>query len=213
MNQGISKEVLSNLGNTNCIQGLNELSSNNDMRKNISDFCSDTTMLVGETWQKIKGKVSEYGPLLSQRSDVASSLSGAISAAIKLLLDYLGDDPYLTPEFADELLYRKQLAEESIASLQSKIDATYVEEKTDDDGNITRVTRNVYNIFDIREFRASITALEEDIAELNRLIEKISGLPAIYEEAKGIIEEAYAEIEKFSSNVLALQPSKTVTMV
>lgn len=209
--KGIHVDALTDLGKSNTVKQLNNEST--EMEQTIDGFVN-STILVGDEWQGVKDKFAIYKVALGKRSKAATDLFNAINEAIKLLLDYLGEDTYLTYEMLDEMKAEKTKAEQLIVSLQNKMDMVRIIEVTDDDGFVIKKKEYVYNIFDRREFQNSINHYKNVIIpEIERLIAKIEGLPAKYKEAEGIINTAAASINSFNNTVNNINPSKTAVMV
>ena len=155
-----------------------------------------------------------YNDLLDKRSKVATNLSSAINDAVKLLLEYLGEDLYLDPSKLEEIQQTKKQCENLITNLENSINSQQEVEVVDELGNITYKLEYIYSYAEREELRSKINELRnETIPRLNKLIDKINGLPDIYEKAKEIIRTAYSEIENFSNEVNSITPSDKVTFV
>ena len=74
-------------------------------------------------------------------------------------------------------------------------------------------TVNLYNSNEIAQFNARISELEEDIIELDKLIGKLEGLEAVYNQAQQILDDAFGEISEFNNKVGSIVPTAKVVYV
>ena len=215
MNETLQINALNDLKKSSSVELItNDQFIHGDTKTNMTNFINDTTVLKGEQWDSVRNKMSLYNKMLEKRSKVAANLSLAINDAVKVLLDYLGDDLYLDPSKLEEIKQAKQRCESAIASLESNINSTKTVQVTDKEGNISYRTDYVYSSSEREEFRRVMNELRNvTIPELDRLIEKINGLSEIYANAKAIIEEAYSVIESFSNEVSSITPSSKVQFI
>lgn len=215
MNETLQINALNDLKKSSSVELItNDQFIHGDTKTNMTNFINDTTVLKGEQWDSVRNKMSLYNKMLEKRSKVAANLSLAINDAVKVLLDYLGDDLYLDPSKLEEIKHTKQQCENLIADLESSINSKQQVEKVDEQGNSSFKTEYIYSYAEREEFRNKINELRnETIPKLNKLIAKIEGLPEIYEKAKEIIRTAYSEIESFSNEVNSITPSDKVNFV
>ena len=189
---------------------------NNDSSKvygastSIQVFMSDTSVLKGEQWNKVRNKMGEYNDLLNQRGEVAGFISEKIAEAIQLLTDYLGEDEWLDMSKLDEMKERKRRIEKEIANLESSIDSTKTVYYTNALGKTVSRQEYVYSASERATMRIKINTLREELQELNRLIEKTKGLKEVYEQAMQIIKVALAEAQRYNQSVNSITPSKQV---
>lgn len=176
----------------------------------IQVFMSDTSVLKGEQWNKVRNKMGEYNDLLNQRGEVAGFISEKIAEAIQLLTDYLGEDEWLDMSKLDEMKERKRRIEKEIANLESSIDSTKTVYYTNALGKTVSRQEYVYSASERATMRIKINTLREELQELNRLIEKTKGLKEVYEQAMQIIKVALAEAQRYNQSVNSITPSKQV---
>jgi len=212
-NETLQIGALNDLKNSGSVKLItNDQFIHSDTKNNITNFINDTTVLKGEEWNRVRTKLSKYNSLLDKRSKVASNLSTAINDAAKLLLDYLGEDAYLDPSKLEEIIETKKQCEVLIIDLENSINSKREVEVIDKLGNITYKLEYIYSYAEREELRNKINELKnETIPNLNRLINKIKGLPDIYEKAKEIIKTVYSEIENFNKEVNSITQSDKVT--
>lgn len=220
MDEAIQVEALNNLKNCGSLKQIsNDGLGGNSTKNNLENFINDNTVLKGSQWDSVRSKISKYNGLLDKRAKVAATLSSAIDSAIKLLLDYLGDDLYLDASQLEEINETKKRCVDLISTLKDNLNSVNRIEVTDESGNIVTdelgnvkyKTEYVYSSSERDKFKNMISELHDvTIPELDNLIEKIKGLPTIYKKAESIVNEAYNEIVKFSSEVSSITPSAKV---
>lgn len=162
--------------------------------------------LEGNNWDQYRSKLASFNEAMQVRMSVASKLGAAIQEALKLLKDYLGDDLMLDSSKLDEYKRQKQNCRDSIDKLNAMLNETTQVEQTDANGVKTTVTVAVYDAGDIR---AQISLAEETITELDRLITKIEGLDAVYQQAEAILQTAFSEVTAFQNQVSGIMPDAT----
>lgn len=214
INDAIQVDALNSLLNSNSLKQITNDGLNvNLIKNNLTNFINDSSVLKGYEWNSVRKKISKYNNLLSLRAEVATSLSSSINSAVKMLLDYLGDDLCIEPSKLEEIQEAKRRCENLIVDLSNKINIKYEEEKVDEVGNITYKLEYMYNSAERDEFSKMLVKLrDETVPELNRLIEKINGLSDIYSEALRIIKMSYGEIENFNKEVNNLNSSDKITL-
>lgn len=189
---------------------------NNDSSKvygastSIQGFMSDTTVLKGDQWNRVRNKMGEYNALLNERGEVAGFISEKIAEAIQLLADYLGEDEWLDMSKLDEMKESKRRCEKEIASLEASIDSKKTVYYTNALGKTVSRQEYVYSASERASMRAKINTLREELQELNRLIEKTEGLKEVYEQAMQIVKVALAEAQRYNQSVNSITPSKQV---
>lgn len=215
MNETLQIDALNDLKNSGSVKLIsNDQYIHGDTKKNITNFINNNAILKGEEWNAVRTKLSKYNDLLDKRSKVATNLSSTINDAVKLLLEYLGEDLYLDPSKLEEIQQTKKQCENLITNLENSINSQQEVEVVDELGNITYKLEYIYSYAEREELRSKINELRnKTIPRLNELIDKINGLPDIYEKAKEIIRTAYSEIENFSNEVNSITPSDKVTFV
>ena len=171
----------------------------------INTFIDDSgTKLKGEQWDKVWTKLGVYQAALEERATVAQTLSDAISKALNLIKDYM--DPYkmLDSSKIGEYRQQRQVCVDSIASLKSMLSETVTVSYKKTDGTTGYTTKPAY---DNSYIQSQIYLAEATLKELDKLIEKVEGLDAVYQEAEGILKAAYDDVLKFKQTVSAITPS------
>ena len=180
----------------------------------ITDFQSLAKgRLVGDGWDNANAKLTEFQSALLKRIEIANSLSDAIIAAVQLLTHYMEDYPQLDLSQLDEIKATKQQCEDQIALIKQVMYSTKTEYYKDADGVDKTRTVRVYSDAEIASFSASIAKLEANIEEIKKLITKLEGLEAVYNEAQGILDEAFASINAFGSSISNIVPNNKVVYV
>jgi len=191
MNNAIEKEALNNLLSYNSILTIsNDSSKIKNSQVTLQEFIDNNSTLQGVHWDLLRNKMSKYNYLLSGRAQLAETVTNAIKKAVKLLLDYLGDDLYLDNSQLEELDELKMRITRIIANLESQINSMITHTYMLDDG--TEETRRIHKYSaDLRNnFKERIEEYKLQLREVDRLIAKIEGLAGIYAQANSIIDEA-----------------------
>lgn len=211
MNYSVHVDGLNTIKNSDT---LKIISGDVERRKNVSshlsNFMNDTVTLQGEQWNKERAKIGQYQQAFNKRGEVASKMIELINKAIQILLDYLGDDIYLDPSELEELKAMVLKCENNISSLEDTINATKQETYTNSEGKLVTTTVSVYSASQKAEFRRQIQELREIIKECKRLISKIEGLPAIYQQALAILAEIEPDLKGLNDMVTSIVPSQKV---
>ncbi len=193
------------LGGTTCSTLTQDSTDSKSVDDIIKSFCEKSDgKLSGEQWNKVRGKLTQYQAALGARAEVANKLSEAIQKALKLLKDYMGSDNMLDTSKLDDYKAERQRCKECIASLNSMLNETVAKKVQNADGSYSTTYVSAY---DSSVINAQIAAAEDTLKELDRIIEKIEGLDAVYKEAEGMMEEAYQEVLKFKSSISTITPS------
>lgn len=210
-NMSIQKDMLNSLLTSSSLEKIsNDGQAVNTTKTLLESFNSNKT-LEGEEWKLVSRKLSDYNLLFSSRSKVAKHMYTAINSAVKMLLDYLDNDSYLDPSKLEELRETKRRCEEAILNLETLINSKTTETVTLDNGTTSTKTVYIYSESQRNEFRRKINEMKNNvISEINRLIEKIEGLEAVYNEALALLAEAYDDIKNFNNKVVNLVPSNKV---
>ena len=193
------------LGGSTCSTLNQDSTDSKSVNEAINAFCENTSgKLSGEAWDKVRGKLSQYQTALGTRAELANKLSAAIEKALKLLKDYMGSDQMLDTSKLEEYKAAREECKESIATLNSML--TEMVEKKVKNADGTYSTSYVH-AYDTSAVQAQISLAEDTLKELDRIIEKIEGLDAVYKEAESIMEEAYQEVLEFQKSISTITPS------
>ena len=185
----------------------NDSTDSANVNNAVALFVDSKDKLSGPQWDKVRSKFAEYSNALDKRTAVAEKLNDAIKAALNLLIEYLGDDLMLDSSMLGEYESQKRTCQNSIDKLHAMLDEMETVTITDSNGKKTEVTRHKY---DQSTIKAQISSAEAVLAELQRLIDKINGLEAIYEQAVSILEPVFSEITEYGNIVSAITPSSKV---
>ncbi len=173
----------------------------NDALLNFVDRSS--SQLEGVNWDGYRNKFSQFNAAMAARMSLAEKLGSAISEALQLLKDYLGDDLMLDSSKLEEYRRHRQNCLTSIENLNGMLSETTTITYTDAEGNERTTTTALY---DANEIRAQIDSANETLRELDRLITKIEGLDEVYSRAEAILQTAFAGIDVFKSQVEGIMP-------
>ena len=181
----------------------------NTINEALLDFCDlSSNQLVGVNWDNYRSKLSSFNKAMQTRMKLAKNLGDAIREALQLLKDYMGEDLMLDSSRLDEYRYQRQVCQKSIDTLNSMLSETTQIEYRDSSG-VTRV--QTVPLYDASEVREQISLAEETLTELDRIIDKIEGLDAVYHQAEAILQAAFSEISSFQSEVESILPDATFT--
>ena len=179
--------ALSCQGVSNLVQDMEDSKKTNSC---LTNFVSNSTStLEGETWDAVRNKIGEFSEALEARCSAASALHDAITQALNMLKDYMGEDQMLDSSKLGDCRAQKQECENTISSLKAKLSSS---------------TENTSSI------RSQISSAEKTLEELDRLIKKLEGLDAIYQQAQGVLESGYQEVISFSSKASIKSSKKYV---
>lgn len=197
INAALSSSTFSTLSQDNKDSGT--------VNTSINSFINDSgTKLKGDQWDKVRTKLGVYQTALEERMKVAETLSAAISKALNLIKDYMSPYQMLDSSKIGEYRQQRQVCVDSIASLKSMLTETVTVSYKKDDGTTGYTTKPAY---DNTYIQSQIYLAEATLKELDKLIEKVEGLDAVYQEAEGILKTAYEDVLKFQSTVSAITPS------
>lgn len=196
INAALSSDVFSSFSN--------DSSESKTLSSAIENFIDGSrATLVGSNWDQYRSKLVQYNAALLSRINYAAKLGEAIQEALQLLKDYLGDDAMLDSSKLDEYKRQRQICSNSIDSLNAMLNETVTVKNVDSSGNVTYSQVAAY---DASEIRAQISLATETLKELDRLIEKIEGLDAVYSQAESILQDAFSCINTFGDSVGAIVP-------
>ena len=195
---------------SNTITGLtNDSREGGNVNNALGLFVEESgTRLASNHWDTYRNTFSEFNKAIQARAALATKLGEAISKALQLLKDYLGDDQMLDSSKLEEYKKHKKTCEESIAKLNEMLNATTQVTRKNSEGQDIVITVPLYDSSDIR---AQISKANETITELDRLIAKIEGLDEVYNQAEAILQEAFSDIDSFKTLVGSIVPDKKVS--
>ncbi len=215
MQTAIYMEELTAISGHSSVTNLKtDISETTDMLEIIDNFVADSEgHLQGDAWNEVQAKMSEFSTAFNARMTLADHLSTAIDQAIQLLTSYLEDYPYLDMGEYIKIDTAYKQCEQDIANIRAALAAkTKVEtEEKDSEGNPKLV--EVYVISDSQaraDLNSRITEIEEAMVDIKKLLDKLDGLQEVYEEAKGILDAAFAEVSEFGISVSNIIPSEKV---
>lgn len=171
-----------------------------NVSESISNFIQSEGKLQGKEWDVVRNGFTKYCDLFSERIKVANNLSMAIKESLTLLINYIEDYEMLDDSKVDEIRNTLNNCNNDIINLKNMRD-------TVNNGEY------VYDVDKRNWFSNQISILENSILELQKLLDKLEGLNGIYSRAENILNGAYMDVCKFSSKVLAIQPSKSVEYI
>ena len=202
-------EIDAVLGSGTCSSLSTDSQESKTTKDALSSYISNSkSTLKGEQWDKSRAKMETFSEALQARIALAESLMEAIKKALTLLKDYLGEDSMLDTEQLPEYQKQREICVSSIEKLNAMLTETHQVPHTGSDGSTYYTTESVY---DSATIQAQIDQAKQVLAELDRIIKKIEGLEAVYNEAMGILEEAFAGIQPFQGKVTSITPSGIFT--
>ena len=186
-----------------------------NMNTLLTEFMSEGS-LQGDAWKSVQAKLSEYSNVLNQRFTVAQSLSEAISKALGILIDYIEEYPYLDYDELKDIKIAREESLSKIEEIRGQLDAKeyVVIKKAENEGEedtwgyayVVKEPQRTY-------LEERINEIEVEILKIDKLIEKLEGLEAVYNEAESILEAAFAEVDRFGTAVAQITPSSPVQYV
>ncbi len=197
-------EIEAALASTTCSSLKTDSSESKDIHSSLHSFISARFRLRGEQWDKVRTKLQTYDEALQQRMELATKLEEAITKALQILKDYLGEDMMLDTAQLGEYQKQRTICQNSIDTLNHMLTETEEYSYTGADGKTYTETRLKY---DSAAIRSQIAEAEATLKELDRIIKKIEGLDEVYAKAEAILKEAFAGIDTFKSSVEAIKPS------
>lgn len=159
--------------------------------------------LSGSQWDKYRSKMSQFGEAMKERAALAAKLGAAIKEALELLRDYMGEDLMLDSSKLEEYKYQRQICENSIQTLNVMMNEKVEEQYLDANGN--EATRYV-PVYNSNEVRSQLSLANDTLRELDRLIAKIEGLDAVYQQAEAILSSAFSDLDGFKSRIADIVP-------
>lgn len=162
--------------------------------------------LSGEQWETVRAKMTEFQTALASRATVANHLGEAIQEALKKLKDYMAPYEMLDSSRLDEYKAARDECEASIETLQGML-GEMKQVSYPDPNNEGEYINEWVHVYDVDAVNAEIEAAKATLEELDRIIAKVEGLDAVYEEAEVMLEEAYQEVLQFQQQVSSITPS------
>ncbi len=216
-------ELSAAMGSTTFSDLATDYRESSDIKSTIDGFVSGSQgRLQGDSWNAVQAKLSEFSSAMDQRMTLANNLSEAINKALQLLLDYMEDYPYLDYSELPKIEESYRQCEADIASINAALSAKttvsnivgYDEDKKPIYGNPPSYEVFVISDQGTRDNLAKrITEIETSMKEIQKLIDKLNGLEAKYNEAKAILDEAFSEVQNFGITVSGIEPSPIVHYV
>ena len=202
-------EIDAVLGSGTCSSLSTDSQESKTTKDALTSYISESkSTLKGEQWDKSRAKMEVFSEALQTRIALAEELMEAIKKALTLLKDYLGEDSMLDTEQLPEYQKQREICVSSIDKLNAMLTETHQVPHTGSDGKTYYTTEPVY---DSATIQAQIDQAKQVLAELDRIIKKIEGLEAVYNQALAILEEAFAGLQPFQGQVTSITPSGIFT--
>lgn len=137
-----------------------EIADSEKINNTFDSFTSDLSgKFSGDGYKAISDKITVYKECNLSRQKTSSELKSKISAALDSLISYMEGYSYLDTEELDELKVQRTNLQSNYNSILSAIN-------------------NTKNIFNLASLKAQLSSLEAQLKEVDKLIEKLEGLPA-----------------------------------
>ena len=200
-------EIEAVLGSGTCSSLSTDATESKSINDSLTSYINTSqSTLKGEQWDKSRAKMETFNAALQTRMELAEKLGSAIQQALSLLKDYLGEDAMLDTDQLPEYQQKRQECQACIEKLNAMLTRTVTH--TDANGQPYTTQELVY---DTAAVQAQINLANETLKELDRIIQKIEGLEAVYNQALGILEGAFAELTPFQNQVTSITPSGIFT--
>ena len=188
----VLKGDLSGGGISSAIALLEKEGTDSDNLVNSIDefFTSTADSLTGAAYSEAKAKMQSLVPIIKARKQAGTALAAAIRSACSTMSSYMGEYSKLDDDMIDDLEAQIEDINATISSIEASLN------KVDEEG---------------RHYRASdggqIASLQDQIAKINKELEKLKGLAAADAGAYGQIEGAGSDVLSFSSGVSSFNKS------
>lgn len=137
-----------------------EIADSEKINNTFDSFTSDlSSKFSGDGYKAISDKITVYKECNLSRQKTSSELKSKISTALDSLISYMEGYSYLDTEELDELKVQRTNLQSNYNSILSAIN-------------------NTKNIFNLASLKAQLSSLEAQLKEVDKLIEKLEGLPA-----------------------------------
>ena len=185
--------VVADLKETALSPVITSFSDDMDDARQLKDIIDNFSIesngsIQGKMWDKIQSKLSLYSEALQVRIDSANILSEAINKALKILIDYIGDE-------YDSLDY----------TLLPDIEAQYEQAKANYYMSCSQLDEDSDN-----NYKGLMNGYKQQMDELDSKIEKLRILKEKYEEAESIITSAMASVNSKIVSINDIIPSSKV---
>ena len=162
---------------------------------NFRDTIGSSTNLQGSAWNLVSEKLGRYSDMMQLRIDSANKLEDAMTKALTLIKEYMGDyqvlDDSRLPELRQTLIEIKEALRQAKEICSATIEVTICDEKGRVIGSYTTYA---YSAEARAEASAYIAWAENQIIEISEEIAKLEGLPEIMRRAQNIVNEAMVEV-------------------
>ena len=202
----ISGDELSTLSGLGFSESFSsETGINNSINNTINTFLGDGE-LNGPGWDAIKATYGRLGEALQKRSAAETDLSKAITDAVALLIEYLGEFTSLDDSKLDFLEHQIEVCYRQInmfmgqINRKKKVIAGYDNWDTEHKYPIYKEVY-MYSEETRANMQKAIDGFNEKIESINKEIAKIEGLPAIIEQAMDILNGAETSLTAFTSAI------------
>ncbi len=183
----------------------NDIRESTNMQSLLNNFVAESHgKLNGKMWDAISTELNQFSEVLNERIKLASNLSSAIQSAFNMLVDYFGDE-YSSLYFLEflDLLSCRDRCNQNISNTNATLNSLKKLKQNGDDS----VDK------DIRYYSGLLTSYQDELDKANKLIDKLEGLKAVYAEAEGILQAAFAEVNTVGKTISNINVGGTVSFV
>ena len=142
--------------------------------------------LTGEKYDHFREQLGTMKEALSNRVNLATNLSNSIREALTLLINYLDNYQFLDSSKINEYNTYRTNCINSINYLNSLLQ---------------QQNRSDYNTI-----YQNIETVNSTLEQLDKIIAKVEGLDAVYQQAQQILSEAFSGIDPFKVKVSEIKP-------
>lgn len=193
-----------------------DVTETNNIKGILNEFVTDSQgRLQGDSWTEVQAKMAEFSAVFDKRISLANDLTTAVNDALNMLVEYIGDYPYLDYSEYEEISTSYHQCELDIASINAALAETvYVKVGENDDGSDKM--DYVHKIQDEgvrKQLSGKIGEIEASMAEIKALLDKLDGLEEVYNSAKELLDAAFEEFDDFETSVSQITPSSKVEYI
>lgn len=165
------------------------------IQNQIESFRNESMgVLKGELWKKVRFILQPNIEIQKSRQEIANRLSDTINSELEKLIDIMNEEDYIDLSKLEESMLARNKIEKNLSNLNNQFYALNTKKNS---GDITEE-----ELRNLDYFRSEIWGCNQRIAELDKIIDKITTFEAAYESSKATISSLSQElISDFNKNL------------